>query len=74
MTCSGRDVGEPQAPVPGVGAGIVALLRGYSISIGHIYVERVGSTTGEGAAGAFAFGVSCGVVEGVLATLGLPHT
>ena len=36
------------------------------------YVELVGARPGEGAVGAFAFGRSRGVVEGVLAALGVP--
>jgi crossover junction endodeoxyribonuclease RuvC len=36
------------------------------------YVEIVGARPGEGAVGAFAFGRSRGVVEGVLAALGVP--
>ena len=36
------------------------------------YVELVGARPEEGAVGAFAFGRSRGVVEGVLATLGIP--
>lgn len=36
------------------------------------YVEFVGPRPGEGAVGAFAFGRSRGVVEGVLAACGLP--
>ena len=36
------------------------------------YVELVGARPGEGAVGAFAFGRSRGVIEGVLAALGVP--
>jgi crossover junction endodeoxyribonuclease RuvC len=38
------------------------------------FVEYVGARPGEGAVGAFSFGRSRGVVEGVLAALGLPCT
>ena len=38
------------------------------------FVEYVGARPGEGAVGAFSFGRSRGVVEGVLATLGIPVT
>jgi crossover junction endodeoxyribonuclease RuvC len=38
------------------------------------YVETVGPRPGEGAVGAFAFGRSRGVVEGVLAAAGIPIT
>ena len=40
----------------------------------HAYVELVGSRPGEGSVGAFAFGRSRGVVEGVLAALSIPVT
>lgn len=40
----------------------------------HAFVEQVGSQPKEGVAGAFAFGRSCGAVEGVLAALGVPYT
>lgn len=38
------------------------------------YVEHVGARPGEAASGAFAFGRSRGVVEGVLGSLGIPVT
>jgi len=38
----------------------------------HAFVESVGARPGEGAVGAFAFGRSRGVVEGVLAAAGIP--
>ena len=38
----------------------------------HAFVEFVGARPGEGAVGAFAFGRSRGVVEGVLAGCGVP--
>jgi hypothetical protein len=38
------------------------------------FIEYVGARPGEGPVGAFAFGRSRGVVEGVLATLGIPVT
>jgi hypothetical protein len=38
------------------------------------YIEYVGARPGEGAVGAFAFGRSRGVVEGVLGTCGVPAT
>ena len=40
----------------------------------HAYVEYVGARPGEGAVGAFSFGRSRGVVEGVCAALVLPVT
>ena len=38
------------------------------------YVEYVGARPGEGAVGAFAFGRSRGVIEGVLGAAGIPAT
>ena len=38
------------------------------------YVEYVGARPGEGAVGAFAFGRSRGVIEGVLGALAIPVT
>jgi hypothetical protein len=38
------------------------------------YVENVGARPGEGAVGAFAFGRSRGVIEGVLGAAGIPST
>jgi crossover junction endodeoxyribonuclease RuvC len=38
----------------------------------HAFVEYVGARPGEGAVGAFAFGRSRGVIEGVLAACGVP--
>lgn len=38
------------------------------------YIELVGVRPGEGAVGAFSFGRSRGVVEGVVAALGVPTT
>jgi crossover junction endodeoxyribonuclease RuvC len=38
----------------------------------HAFIEYVGARPGEGAVGAFAFGRSRGVVEGVLAAAGIP--
>jgi len=40
----------------------------------HAFVEYVGARPGEGAVGAFAFGRSRGVVEGVLGAAGIPVT
>lgn len=38
----------------------------------HAFVEHVSARPGEGAVGAFAFGRSRGVIEGVLAAAGVP--
>lgn len=40
----------------------------------HAFVEHVSARPGEGAVGAFAFGRSRGVIEGVLAAAGIPVT
>ena len=40
----------------------------------HAFVEYVGARPGEGPAGAFAFGRSRGVIEGVLGAAGVPVT
>ena len=40
----------------------------------HAFVEFVGARPGEGAVGAFAFGRSRGVIEGVLGAAGIPCT
>jgi crossover junction endodeoxyribonuclease RuvC len=44
----------------------------YRFHAGHAFVEHVGARPGEGAVGAFAFGRSRGVVEGVLGACGVP--
>jgi crossover junction endodeoxyribonuclease RuvC len=49
------------------GALLAAIIRRWRAS--HAYVEYVGARPGEGAVGAFAFGRSRGVVEGVLGAL-----
>lgn len=48
--------------------------RVYRAHAGHCFVELVGARPGEGAVGAFAFGRSRGVVEGVLGACGVPAT
>lgn len=40
----------------------------------HAYLEKVGTRPGEGAVGAFSFGRGVGMIEGVLAALGVPMT
>jgi hypothetical protein len=46
----------------------------YRWHAGTAYIEYVGARPGEGAVGAFAFGRSRGVVEGVLGACGVPAT
>jgi crossover junction endodeoxyribonuclease RuvC len=36
------------------------------------WVEKVGTMPGEGSVGAFAFGRTCGLIEGILVALGVP--
>jgi crossover junction endodeoxyribonuclease RuvC len=52
--------------------GLANLVRG--LAPDHAFVELVGSRPGEGHAGAFSFGKSAGVIEGVLAGLGVART
>jgi crossover junction endodeoxyribonuclease RuvC len=54
------------------GALLAALV--YKWQADHAFVEYVGARPGEGAVGAFAFGRSKGVVEGVLGACGVPAT
>lgn len=58
---------------PAVNAPLLADLV-YRWRAGHAFVELVGARPGEGAVGAFAFGRSRGVVEGVLGACGVPAT
>jgi crossover junction endodeoxyribonuclease RuvC len=51
---------------------LAALLR--DIVPTHAYVENVGPMKTDGSAGAFAFGKSAGLIEGVLAGLSIPIT
>ena len=53
------------------GLGLAAILRRFPPTI--CLVERVGPRPGEGATGAFSFGHSVGVIQGVLATLEVPY-
>jgi crossover junction endodeoxyribonuclease RuvC len=58
---------------PTVNAPLLAALV-YRWHAKQAFVEYVGARPGEGAVGAFAFGRSRGVVEGVLAACGVPAT
>ena len=42
--------------------------------IKHAYVERVGTRPGEGAVGAFSFGMGYGILHGILAANFIPKT
>ena len=52
-------------------ARLAAILREHGPAF--VLVERVGSRPGEGAVGAFAFGMTYGGILGTLAALALPH-
>lgn len=43
-------------------------------SIYHIFIELVGARPGQGVVSMFNFGVSCGVIKGVVASSMNPHT
>lgn len=58
---------------PAVNAPLLAELI-YRWHAKQAFIEHVGARPGEGAVGAFAFGRSRGVVEGVLAACGVPAT
>ncbi|WP_442755874.1 hypothetical protein ACNHKD_04250 [Methylocystis sp. JAN1] len=58
---------------PAVNAPLLAELI-YRWHASHAFVEMVGARPGEGAVGAFAFGRSRGVVEGVLGACGVSAT
>ena len=56
-----------------VSAGLLAdVLRRQGLT--HAFVEQVGAMPGQGTSSMFAFGKSAGIVEGVLAGLGIPIT
>jgi len=40
----------------------------------HAYIEQVHAMPGQGVTSMFSFGHACGVLSGVVAALGLPHT
>src|SRR6516225_8742905 len=67
MPCLNDGPAGRRAVNPALLAGLVAKSRA-----SKAYVELVGARPGEGAVGAFAFGRSRGVVEGVLGALGVP--
>mgnify|MGYP001764615179 CR=1 FL=1 len=54
------------------GLGLAAILRRQLPAIAII--ERVGPRPGEGPTGAFSFGHSVGVIQGVLSALAVPYT
>lgn len=52
--------------------GLAAFLRDFRI--GHAFVEDVNAMPGQGVSSVFAFGMSKGIIIGVLAALGVPMT
>ena len=46
----------------------------HAAGVVHVYLERVGSMPGQGVSSVFAFGKCFGIILGVLAAVGLPHT
>lgn len=53
---------------------LAAMLTADGRGPAHAYLERVATRPGEGHVGAFAFGRSFGMLEGVLAALGIAMT
>lgn len=49
-------------------------IRGLPETPSHAYIELVGSMPGQGLSSTFGFGHAAGVVEGVIAALGIPVT
>lgn len=54
------------------GAAVAQFLQHYPGA--HVFLERVGAMPGQGLSSTFGFGHSAGVVEGVVAALGIPYT
>lgn len=54
------------------GAAVASFLDNFRS--GHCYIERVGAMPGQGTSSMFTFGHAAGVVEGVVATLGIAYT
>lgn len=55
-------------------AAIVGFLNEYKDSVEHCYIEQVGAMPGQGTASMFSFGHSAGVVEGLIAGMGIPYS
>ena len=55
-------------------AAFAAMLREPGRMPGHVFLERVASRPGEGGAASFSFGCGYGMLQGVLAALGVPMT
>lgn len=55
-------------------AAFAAMLREPNRLPGHVFLERVATRPGEGSAASFSFGMGFGMLQGVLASLGVPVT
>jgi crossover junction endodeoxyribonuclease RuvC len=55
-------------------AAIVGFLSDYKSVICHCYIEQVGAMPGQGTSSMFNFGHSAGVVEGLIAGMGIPYS
>lgn len=53
--------------------GVVRIFEGFP-NIRHIFIEQVGARPGQGVVSMFNFGVSCGVIAGVVASTKNPYT
>lgn len=51
---------------------LAELLRAWAP--GHVFIERVHAMPKQGVSSSFRFGEGCGVIRGIIAALGLPHT
>ncbi|UOF76915.1 holliday junction resolvasE [Bacteriophage sp.] len=55
------------------GHGIAGVLEGIRDAQVIIGIEKVGAMPGQGVTSMFSFGFGCGMLEGVIQTLGLPY-
>ena len=55
-------------------AAIHGFIDQYQPMIKHCYIEQVGAMTGQGVSSTFSFGHSAGVVEGLIAGMGIPYS
>jgi crossover junction endodeoxyribonuclease RuvC len=46
----------------------------HHVSMMHAFIEQVGAMPKQGVSSMFTFGHACGVIEGVIIGLGIPHT
>lgn len=56
------------------GAAVARIIRGFNVPLDEVtvYLEHVSAFKDQGVAGVFSFGHSFGIIEGVVAALGLP--